>query len=135
RWLGHGCLGVSVLSLALHPLLSLQAYYQQETKSGRTNARYLQAVETIKASRQSEDTVLIDRAFQDVVIGKGVGRVVRFFRLAFELTNLSTRVTNLNSAELLEPSQRCRDQFVILAARRTDLNDDIIANLDLRDLD
>ena len=34
-----------------------------------------------------------------------------------------------------DASLRCRDQFVVLAARRTDVNDDLIANLDLRDLD
>src|SRR5207249_2965190 len=112
---GPICLALVVVFVTLHPLLYLRDYYQQESRSGRTNGPILQTLDQIRALR-SDEPVILDQPPQQGSLGPGGGWVSSVFRLALGLERVPYRLVNLDSADgLPEPRARCRDQLVVLA--------------------
>src|SRR5204862_268447 len=120
--------------LALHPLLYLQAYYDQAVRWGRTNTHLFQTIDTIKANRGAEEPVVVDQALELMRLGWGSGRVGSGLRTGLAVADIPSREVDLKRDELLAPNARCQDQFLILDLRVPDTSQEVLARLDLRDL-
>ena len=134
--LGVAAAGIVGLLIVLHPLTSLQTYYEQVLRIGRTNARVFQTIDLIKANRPAGEVVLIDRQLDRMVLGRGAGRPGSAFRLGLALAGIPYQMGDPEALDdLLDPANRCRDQLVILGSRRPIVNEELVAKLDLRDLE
>ena len=136
--LAPALLGLAAAFLVLHPLLYLPTYYRQVPEIGWTNAPMFRTVERIEAHRRSDEPVILDRALNVHRPGWGDGTPLDAFELAFKVSGVPYRVAYLTrdyTDKLLDPSNRCRDQLVVLAAREADRSQEIVARLGLQSLD
>lgn len=138
RKLGPAVPGLAVAFLVLHPLIYLRAYYEHAPRVGRTNARFFQTVDQIKAYHVPGVPVLVDAPLQKRVLGPGAGRLASAFRLALSLQGVPHRVVDLRAfaeGRLPKVTGRCHNQLVIMASRKPLVNKDLVARLGLRSPD
>jgi hypothetical protein len=115
-----------------HPFVFLRSYYEQETRAGRTNSPYLHTVDQIISKRGPDEIVLLDRPPDESSVASGGGWVSSIFRLSLAVNGVPYRFIDLSGDELLDPKTRCREQLVILALRRPELNRQIVERFGLR---
>ena len=130
----RAAIGLLAAFLVLHPLLALSSYYAAELKIGRTNAPVFQIVEAIKATRRPDEVVVIDRVLRDRILGLAEGRITSVLRMALAVNDIPFTIKALADPDPSDPLSRCRDQLVILAGRRADATERLIADLGLRDV-
>jgi len=136
--LARALLALLALYLLLHPLTYLQSSYARSIQNGwtnpsSTNVAFLQTVDLIKANRLNGESVILDLALDDVKLGTA-GLAGPAFLLALGLDNVHTRPMRMGG-QVLDSHSRCRDQLVIVASLEPEAEQELIAQLRLRELD
>lgn len=130
-WVAEGALGLAAVFILLHPLVYLDAFYQQAIALGRTNTQFFRAIERIKANYRPGERVLLDSGLNQVPIGWGAGWALRGFRLALELADIPSEVVNVSSPGFVQQQGACRSRLLVLASRDPVTNARLAADLRL----
>ena len=110
----QGGLALVIPFLALHPLLYLPTFYDQAVRAGRTNVRLFQLLDQVDANRASGEPILIHQSLDLLRLGWGSGRVGPGLRLGLAVAEVPSQTIDLSGAAPLDPTTRCRDQFLVL---------------------
>jgi hypothetical protein len=87
RLAGGAVLLIGGVALIVHPLGSLDTFYEESQEDGFSNARYLRTVDQIEGARQSDERVLLDPMLADVK-STGGGKASTSFAFLFALNDI-----------------------------------------------
>jgi hypothetical protein len=87
RLAGGAVLLVGAVALIVHPLVSLERFYEDSQEDGFSNALYLRTLDQVQVARKADESVLLDPMLADVK-STGGGKASSSFALLFALADI-----------------------------------------------